>query len=180
MTPTPVSDGLSDLIRARVRDVPGFPQEGVTFRDITPLLADGTAFSAVIGHLADVFSGAVDAVAGIEARGFLLAAPLASVLGCSLLTVRKAGKLPPPVLSADYQLEYGSASIEIPADALRPGARVAVLDDVLATGGTAAAACALLERAGATITGLGFLLELGELGGRDRLPGRELHTLVTY
>ncbi|UFU01571.1 adenine phosphoribosyltransferase [Ruania suaedae] len=180
MTPVPVSDGLSELIRSRVRDVPRFPQEGVTFRDITPLLSDGTAFSAVIGHLADVFSGAVDAVAGIEARGFLLAAPLASVLGCSLVTVRKAGKLPPPVHTQEYRLEYGSATIEIPADVIRPGARVAVLDDVLATGGTAAAACALLERAGATITGLGFLLELGDLQGRSRLPGRDLHALVTY
>ncbi|UFU04761.1 adenine phosphoribosyltransferase [Ruania halotolerans] len=180
MSPLPVPPGLEELVRARVRSVPDYPEAGIVFRDITPLLADGTAFSAVIGHLADTFGGEVDTVAGVEARGFLLAAPLAAVLGCSLVAVRKAGKLPPPVLRADYELEYASASIELSEGAVRPGARVAVLDDVLATGGTAAATCGLLERAGATVTGLGFLIELVALHGREQLPGRVVHPLVTY
>ena len=180
MTPATVSARLQDLISSRVRDVPGFPEPGVLFRDITPLLADATAFSAVISNLADTFGGEVDAVAGIEARGFLFAAPLAAVLGCSLIAVRKAGKLPPPVARAQYRLEYGEAVLEVSEHAVRPGAKVAVLDDVLATGGTAAAACALLEQCGATVVGLGFLLELTELHGREQLTDRDVHTLLTY
>ncbi len=180
MTPAAVSARLQDLISSRVRDVPDFPEPGVLFRDITPLLADATAFSAVISNLADTFGGEVDAVAGIEARGFLFAAPLAAVLGCSLIAVRKAGKLPPPVRRAEYQLEYGSSVLEVSEEAIRPGSRVAVLDDVLATGGTAAAACSLLEQCGATVSGLGFLIELAALGGRERLIDRDLHTLLTY
>ncbi|SEE05563.1 adenine phosphoribosyltransferase [Ruania alba] len=180
MSPLPVPTGLQQLITARVRSVPDYPTPGVVFRDITPLLSDGTAFSAVVGHLADTFGGEVDTVAGVEARGFLLAAPLAAVLGCSLVAVRKAGKLPPPVLRTNYHLEYGEASIELSEGAVAAGARVAVLDDVLATGGTAAATCELLERAGATVTGLGFLIELAALRGREQLIGRVVHPLVSY
>lgn len=180
MTTEVVAQSLQDLIGARVRTVPDFPTPGILFRDITPLLQDATAFSAVVGNLADTFGGEVDAVAGIEARGFLLAAPLAAVLGCSLVAVRKSGKLPPPVRHADYDLEYGTAGLEISADAVTPGSRVAVLDDVLATGGTAAAACDLLERGGAQVHGLGFLLELGQLRGREALAGRSVHTMLTY
>lgn len=180
MTPGTVSARLHELIASRVRDVPDFPEPGVLFRDITPLLADATAFSAVINNLADTFGGEVDAVAGVEARGFLLAAPLAAVLGCSLIAVRKAGKLPPPVRSAAYELEYGGATLELSEHAVRTGSRVAVLDDVLATGGTAAAACTLLEECGARIVGLGFLLELTELKGRTKIPGRDVHALLSY
>ena len=180
MTPGAVSTRLHDLITGRVRAVPDFPEPGVLFRDITPLLGDATAFSAVISNLADTFGGEVDAVAGIEARGFLFAAPLAAVLGCSLIAVRKAGKLPPPVLQAEYELEYGSAVLEVSEHAVTEGSRVAVLDDVLATGGTAAAACTLLEECGASVAGLGFLLELSELHGRDRLTDRDVHTLLSY
>lgn len=175
-----VSAGLRDLITSRVRAVPDFPQPGVTFQDITPLLADGTALSAVIGHLADSFGGDVDAVAGIEARGFLLAAPLAAVLGVGVIAVRKAGKLPPPTLRARYELEYGSAEIEVSPEGLAPGARIVLIDDVLATGGTAAAAWGLLEQAGAEVIGLSVLIELSELGGRTALAGRDVHPLVSY
>jgi adenine phosphoribosyltransferase len=119
-------------------------------------------------------------VAGIEARGFLLAAPLAAVLGVGVVAVRKVGKLPPPTLRTAYDLEYGSAEIEVSPAGLRPGARVVLIDDVLATGGTAAAACRLLEEAGTRVTGIGFLIELLELGGRDRLPDRPVHALVSY
>jgi len=180
MTAEVIPAGLQDMIAERVRAVPDFPEPGILFRDITPLLADATAFSAVVSNLADTFGGEVDAIAGIEARGFLFAAPLAAVLGCSLIAVRKAGKLPPPALRAGYQLEYGTETLELSEYAVRPGARVAVLDDVLATGGTAAAACRLLEQAGASVHGLGFLLELADLGGRAALPGRAVHTLVQY
>lgn len=180
MTPSVVSTRLRDLISSRVRDVPDFPTPGVLFRDITPLLADATAFSAAISNLADTFGGEVDAVAGIEARGFLFAAPLAAVLGCSLITVRKGGKLPPPVRSASYSLEYGQATIEVSEHAVQAGSRVAVLDDVLATGGTAAAACTLLEECGARVTGLGFLIELSDLAGRSRIADRDVHALLTY
>ncbi|MBK5249159.1 MAG: adenine phosphoribosyltransferase [Actinomycetales bacterium] len=180
MTRAPVATGLHDLVRARVRDVPDFPEPGVLFRDITPLLADGTAFSAVIGHLADAFGGEVDAIAGIEARGFLLAAPLAVVLGVGVIAVRKAGKLPPPTLHTAYDLEYGTAEIEVSPAGLRDGSRIVLVDDVLATGGTAGAAARLLEQAGARIVALAFLIELAELGGRAALGDRSIHSLVTY
>lgn len=162
-----------------VRLVPDFPKPGVLFRDITPLLADGPAFASVVRALADAADGPVDAVAGIEARGFLLAAPVAVTLGTGLIAVRKASKLPPPVLSEEYALEYGTATLELSPHAIRPGARVLLVDDVLATGGTAAAACRLLEDAGAQVTGLAFLIELIGLAGRAAVPGRPVHALVS-
>jgi adenine phosphoribosyltransferase len=167
-------------IRALIRDVPGYPHEPVVFRDITPLLADGPALADVVeafARLVDV-DGGVDVVAGMEARGFLVGAPLALRLGVGFLPLRKAGKLPPPVERADYELEYGSAAIELRSGTLRPGARVLVVDDVLATGGTAAAAAELVERCGGEVVALAFLLELGGLGGRDRLVGRKVETLL--
>ncbi len=166
------------LLRAHVRDVPDFPVKGVVFKDIAPLLADGEAFSVVIAHLAQRYRHAVDVVVGVEARGFVLAAPLAVSLGTGFVPVRKAGKLPGRTLSAEYDLEYGSARIEVQHDAFRPGQRALVVDDVLATGGTARAACDLVERAGARVVGLTVLLELGFLGGRQRLPGRVVHSLL--
>jgi len=161
-----------------LRDVPDFPTPGVVFKDISPLLADGAAFDAVIAALAEG-SGDADIVAGIEARGFLIAGALARQLGCGLLPVRKSGKLPPPTLRRAYDLEYGSAEIEVPAGLLA-GKRAMVVDDVLATGGTMRAAADLLGEAGATVVGLAVIIELAFLDGRAALTGLpELKSLVT-
>jgi adenine phosphoribosyltransferase len=169
-------------IRALIRDVPGYPHEPIVFRDITPMLADGAALTDVIEAFARLCEGegghAIDVVAGMEARGFLLGAPLATRLGVGFLPLRKAGKLPPPVERVDYDLEYGSAAIELRTGTLPAGARVLVVDDVLATGGTAAAAAELVERCGGQVTSLAFLLELDGLGGRARLEGRTVETLL--
>jgi adenine phosphoribosyltransferase len=167
------------LLRQHIRDVPDFPQPGVVFKDIAPLLADGPAFAAVVGHLADRYRGQVDAVVGIEARGFVLAAPVAVALGVGFVPVRKVGKLPGETHRATYDLEYGSATIEVQVGAFTPGQRALVLDDVLATGGTAEASCELVERAGAEVVEVAMLLELSFLHGRDRLPGRVVHSLLT-
>jgi adenine phosphoribosyltransferase len=170
---------LEQLLLGHLRDVPDFPTPGVMFKDIAPLLADGPALAAVVGALAGRYAGRVDAVVGIEARGFVLAAPLAVALGVGFVPVRKAGKLPGPTLVARYALEYGTASIEVQTDAFTPGQRVVVLDDVLATGGTAEAACELVERAGARVVEVAVLLTLDFLRGRERLAGRTVHSLVT-
>ncbi len=169
---------LGALLAQHIRDVPDFPAPGVVFKDIAPLLADGPAFAAVVGHLAERYRGRVDVVVGIEARGFVLAAPLAVALGVGFVPVRKAGKLPGRTLSAEYDLEYGSARVEVQHDAFRPGLRAVVMDDVLATGGTAAASCGLVELAGAEVVEVAVLLELGFLAGRDRLAGRVVHSLL--
>ncbi len=169
---------LQDRVLAAIRDVPDHPKPGVLFKDISPLLADGAVFAAVIDSLADRYSGQVDAVAGIEARGFILGAPLAVRLGVGFVSVRKVGKLPGDLLTEAYDLEYGSAQIEVQTDAFTPGARVVVVDDVLATGGTAAAACDLVERAGAEVVELAVLMELGFLDGRARLGRRVVHSVV--
>ena len=163
-----------------VRAVPDYPGPGIVFRDITGLLADGDAFGHVVEALGDVAraAGGVDLVAGMEARGFLIGAPLATHLGVGFVPLRKAGKLPPPTDTVTYDLEYGSATIALRAGPLPPGARVLVVDDVLATGGTAAAGAELVERGGGVVVGLAFLLELEGLGGRARLAGREVATLV--
>jgi adenine phosphoribosyltransferase len=157
------------LVAASLRDVPDFPQPGILFKDIVPLLADRTTFIAAIAGLAGFAAGVwpVDLVAGVEARGFIFAAALARELGVGFVPVRKAGKLPPPTLRQPYQLEYGTAEVEVPMDVVG-GRRVFVVDDVLATGGTLEAAIALLGQAGATVVGIGVLLELGFLGGRAR------------
>jgi adenine phosphoribosyltransferase len=172
-----VAEPLAERIRALLRDVPDFPKPGVLFKDIAPLLADGDAFAAVIDALAGCAGDGVDVVAGIEARGFLLAGALACELGAGLVPVRKAGKLPPPTVRRAYDLEYGSAEIEVPVGVLE-GKRVYVVDDVLATGGTLAASLDLLARAGATVTGVGVLIEMEFLGGRSRLAGYDLTTLL--
>jgi adenine phosphoribosyltransferase len=173
------AEKLQQLLLQHIRDVPDFPTPGVLFKDIAPLLADGPALSAVVGALADRYAGRVGAVVGIEARGFVIAAPLAVALGVGFVPVRKAGKLPGPTLVGSYALEYGTASIEVQIGAFRPGERVVVLDDVLATGGTAEASCELVERAGAEVVEVAVLMELGFLAGRDRLAGRTVHSLVT-
>jgi adenine phosphoribosyltransferase len=169
---------LVDLIRKRIRDVPDYPQPGISFKDITPLLGDGPAFAAVIGELA-AGHGPVDKVAGIEARGFILAAPVATRLGAGFVPVRKAGKLPAATYTEDYQLEYGTATIEVHTDAFDPGDRVLIVDDVLATGGTALATADLVRRAGAQVTGVAVLLELAFLAGRDKLGDIGFRALLT-
>jgi len=161
-----------------VRLVPDFPEPGVLFRDITPLLADADAFAGTCDALAALVDGPVDLVAGMEARGFLLAAPVAVRLGAGLIPVRKAGKLPGPSASESYSLEYGDATIELHPSTVPAGARVLVIDDVLATGGTAAATVRLLERCGAQVAGVAFLVEIEALGGRAQLVGHDVRALV--
>ncbi|MGE2721692.1 adenine phosphoribosyltransferase [Mycolicibacterium celeriflavum] len=177
----PVSTGdddISALIGRMMRQVPDFPEPGIAFKDLTPLLADAHGLAAVTDALAECARGA-DLVAGIDARGFLLGAAVALRLGTGVLAIRKGGKLPPPVLSETYQLEYGSATLEIPADGIDLGGReILIIDDVLATGGTAAAAVKLLRNAGASVTGAAVLLELTALGGRavlEPLPVTSLY-----
>jgi adenine phosphoribosyltransferase len=169
---------LSDLIRARIRDVRDFPSPGIMFKDITPLLADPAVFSAVIGGLA-AGHGHVDKVVGIEARGFILAAPVACRLGAGFIPVRKQGKLPAATHAQTYDLEYGTATVEVHMDAFAPGDRVLIVDDVLATGGTARATAELIRRSGAEVAAVAVLLELGFLGGRDGLADLNLRPLLT-
>jgi adenine phosphoribosyltransferase len=171
-------DELTRLITTLVRDVPDYPQPGVVFKDITPLLADGKAFAAVIEALAETY-GPVDKVAGIEARGFILAAPVACRLGAGFVPIRKKGKLPGVTFAEEYDLEYGTATIEVLTDAFSPGERVLVIDDVLATGGTARATADLVQRAGAQLTGLAVLLELSFLNGRAKLADLPVSALLT-
>lgn len=169
---------LADLIKAGIRDIPDFPSPGIVFKDITPLLADPIALAAVVEALS-AGTGPVDKVAGIEARGFIFAAPVAFRLGAGFVPVRKEGKLPAPTYTQGYHLEYGTASIEVHRDAIEPGDRVLIVDDVLATGGTARATADVVERAGGTIAGLSVLLELEFLRGRDKLTGLDLRALLT-
>ena len=171
-------DELTKLITTLVRDIPDYPQRGVVFKDITPLLADGQAFSAVVEALAAVY-GPVDKVAGIEARGFILAAPVACRLGAGFVPIRKKGKLPGVTFAQDYDLEYGTATIEVLTDAFSPDDRVLVIDDVLATGGTARATVDLVHRTGAQVAGLAVLLELSFLNGRAKLPDLPVSALLT-
>ncbi|GAA1894952.1 adenine phosphoribosyltransferase [Streptomyces sodiiphilus] len=181
---TPVPEGLRALLLGRIRDVADHPAPGVVFKDITPLLADPAAFSALTEALAELCRkhGATKVV-GLEARGFILAAPAAERAGLGFIPVRKAGKLPGATLSQAYDLEYGSAEIEIHAEDLSADDRVLVIDDVLATGGTAEASLRLIRRAGAQVVGLAVLLEIGFLAGRDRvltaLEGAPFEALIT-
>jgi adenine phosphoribosyltransferase len=169
--------GLPDLIGARIRDIADYPQPGIVFKDITPLLADGAAFAAVVAALA-AGHGRVDKVVGIEARGFILAAPVACCLKAGFVPVRKQGKLPSVTLAESYELEYGTATVEVHSDAFQPGDRVLVVDDVLATGGTASATASLVHRSGAEVVAVSVLLELGFLDGRARLPGMDVRSLL--
>ncbi len=175
----PGAASVRELVLSRVRDIPDFPQPGVLFKDLSPLLADGPAFAALVDDIAARYTGRVDVVAGIEARGFVLGAAVAYRLGVGFVLVRKGGKLPAVTHRVEYALEYASAVLEIHRDAFSPGARVLVMDDVLATGGTAAAACELVERAGAAVTAVEIVLELSFLDGRSKLGGRELSCIVT-
>jgi len=178
---TAASASVAELA-ALIRDVADFPQPGVTFRDVTPLLADARGFARCIDALAEPWQGqGVQAVCGIEARGFIFGAALAQKLGAGFVPLRKPGKLPPPVLSIDYQLEYGRDQLEARSDALKPGERVLLVDDVLATGGTLAAAWALVQRFDAVPVGACVVVELTALQGRLRWQAREpLHSLLRY
>ncbi|MFC7492264.1 MULTISPECIES: adenine phosphoribosyltransferase [unclassified Knoellia] len=171
---------VSQLVASLLRDVADFPKPGVVFKDITPLLGDGEAFGAVIRELAARHTGAaqpIDAVAGVEARGFIIGAALALELGVGFVPVRKAGKLPGETVQRTYDLEYGTATIEIHADAVTAGQRVLLVDDVLATGGTAIAAWDLLTDCGADVVGFDTIVELAFLGGRDAMGERSVHAL---
>jgi adenine phosphoribosyltransferase len=168
-------------LKELVRDVPEFPKPGVVFKDITPLLADPDAFRAAVDAIADHYAGhGVERVVGIEARGFILAAPVAYRMGASFIPVRKPGKLPWQVARQEYLLEYGSDQLEVHRDGIFTDERVLIVDDVLATGGTAAAAVQLVRHLGGTPVGLAFLIELGFLGGRERLGGIEMLSLLSY
>lgn len=172
--------GPSEL-RALVRDVPDYPVEGVVFKDVTPVLADPRALASLVELIAEPFRGAgVTRVAGIEARGFTLATPVALALGVGFAPFRKPGKLPYRVHAEEYQLEYGSDALQAHVDAIGPGERVLIVDDVVATGGTAGAAARLVRVFGAEVAGLGAFIELEFLNGREALPGIEIHTIVSY
>jgi adenine phosphoribosyltransferase len=169
------------LLESRIRDIPDFPKPGIVFKDVTPLLADPEAFSQAIEGLSEAFcEEGVDKVVGIEARGFILAAPVALACGAGFVPARKAGKLPSSRLGVSYELEYGSETVELHDDAFAPGDRVLIVDDVLATGGTAAATVELVERLGGEVVGLAFLIELGFLGGASRIARHRHTSLLTY
>jgi adenine phosphoribosyltransferase len=176
MTSSPhgAAAGFIDELTEKVAD---FPQPGILFRDLTPVFASGPALRAITDELVAPFAGQVDAVAGVEARGFVLAAAAAYALGVGVLIIRKPGKLPSEILSESYDLEYGSATLEVQPATLPAGSRVLVLDDVLATGGTLAASTSLIERAGWSVAGVSVVLELADLNGRAALPGYTVRSL---
>jgi adenine phosphoribosyltransferase len=168
-------------LRDCVRDIPDFPKPGVIYKDITPLLSNAEALRSTIDLIAAHFDASgVDRVLGVEARGFIIAAPIAYRFGSAFVPVRKAGKLPWEIEREEYELEYGTDLLEIHRDAVAPGDRVVVIDDVLATGGTAGATIRLVEKLGGTVIGLGFVIELGFLHGREKLAGYDVLSLVTY
>jgi adenine phosphoribosyltransferase len=168
-------------LKDHIRDIPDFPQPGVVFKDITPLLSHPETFRYCVDTLTDHFRGRrVDKVLGIEARGFILAAPVAYGLGAGFVPVRKAGKLPWHIEKQEYELEYGTDLLEIHRDAVHPGEHALLIDDVLATGGTASATVRLVEKLGGTVAGLGFVIELGFLGGRTKLEGCDAVSLLVY
>jgi adenine phosphoribosyltransferase len=170
-------DDITELLKSTIRDVIDYPQPGIVFKDITPLLADGAAFASVVTALATGHEG-VTKVAGIEARGFILAAPVALALGAGFVPVRKLGKLPGETYAQSYELEYGTATLEVHIDAFDASDRVLIVDDVLATGGTAAATAELVRQSGAEVTGVVVLLELEFLAGRAKLPGIAVRSLL--
>jgi adenine phosphoribosyltransferase len=181
LTSGPSSSRIADDLRRAVRDVPGFPKPGIIFKDITPLLADGALFPQACEQMAAPFAGAgVTLVAAIESRGFLLGGPVAQALGAGIVPIRKVGKLPYTTRRVTYQLEYGTDALEVHIDACAKGANVLIVDDVLATGGTAAAACELIESVGGRVVGCSFLIALSFLNGGSRLDGRRLESVLTY
>ncbi len=170
-----------DTLKAKIRHVPDFPKAGILFYDVTTLLRDPQGLRVAIDSLSLPFEGrGVDLVVGIESRGFILGAAVADRIGAGFVLVRKVGKLPSATIRASYSLEYGTDSLEMHKDAIEPGQRVLIVDDLLATGGTAAAAVSLVKQLGGTVEGLAFLIELLELKGRDKLPGEQLTTILQY
>jgi adenine phosphoribosyltransferase len=170
-----------EQIKALIRDVPDFPEPGIVFKDITPVMADPMAFSTITDMIVVHFGrGNVDKVVGIEARGFILASPVAYHFNAGFVPIRKQGKLPWETIHEEYALEYGTATIEVHRDAVSPGERVLIVDDVLATGGTARAAASLVEQIGGKVCGIACLIELGFLKGREKLQGHELYSLIRY
>lgn len=176
MTDTPTA---SDLVAQYIRAVPDFPEPGILFRDITPLLAEPAAFAQALDWVAEHCRDA-EAIVGIESRGFIIGAPIAQRLNLPFVPIRKAGKLPADTISRSYELEYGSATIEIHSDAINSGSRIALVDDLLATGGTAEAAIQLVLHAGAEIAKVAFLIELEALNGRDRLEPHSVESMLVY
>lgn len=168
---------VSAVLDALCATVENYPSEGIVFKDLTPVFADGAAFKLMVDSIVSAYAGKFDAVAGIEARGFLLAAAAAYATGTGVITIRKAGKLPREVFAESYALEYGEATLELHKEDVPVGTRVLVLDDVLATGGTIGAAAALLERSGAVVAGVGVVLEIGALPGRENLAGYNVVSL---
>ena len=176
-----MSEVTVGALEAAIRNVPDFPQPGIQFKDITPVLGDARLFAGAIDLMAARHADAgIDACVGIDARGFIFAAAAAKQLGTGFVPVRKKGKLPWKTHEESYSLEYGAATVAIHQDALQPGARVLLLDDLLATGGTAAAAVKLLKKIGAEIVEIGFLIELGFLNGREKMNGAPINSLITY
>ena len=168
-------------IESAIRNVPDFPKAGIQFKDITPVLADARLFAGAIDLLTEKFKpGSVDAVVGIDARGFIFAAAAATKLQAGFVPVRKKGKLPYQTIEQDYALEYGSATVAMHVDAVKPGARVILIDDLLATGGTSAAAVALVKKLGANILEIGFLIELKFLNGREKLKDCPVRSIIAY
>jgi adenine phosphoribosyltransferase len=164
---------------SRLATVADFPEKGILFRDLTPVLADASSFASVVENLGDAFAGRFDAVAGVEARGFLLASAVAYRAGTGVIAVRKAGKLPGPVMTEQYSREYGAATLEIEPEHVPVGGRVLILDDVLATGGSVGATASLLQRAGCTVAGVGVVLELEALHGRANLERFDVHAILS-
>ena len=176
-----MTDRSTDDLRAKIREVPDFPKPGILFYDITTLLREADAFREVIDRMAEAVQGErIDLVVGMESRGFIFAAPLADRLGAGFVPVRKLGKLPAETIEVEYDLEYGTATLEIHRDAISPGQRVLVVDDLLATGGTVLGTIELVRRLGGEIAGLSFMVELTALGGRDKLGEFAIHTLIAY
>jgi len=179
--PTAPTAEQTAWLKGLIRNVPDFPQPGILFRDITPLLRDATALRFVIDTLANRYRGAgLDQIVGIESRGFIFGAPLAYALGVGFTLVRKQGKLPAEVMTVEYSLEYGANILEIHKDAFQPGQRALIVDDLLATGGTVGATMRLVSALGAQVAGLAFIVELAALGGRANLTSPDIYSLLTY
>lgn len=168
-----------DSLKRLIRDVPDFPAQGIIFKDITPLLADPKGLKATIAALIEPFADAeIDLIVGTESRGFIFGTAAAVQMGAGFVPIRKPGKLPCPTIAAEYALEYGTDRVEMHADAIKPGQRVLMIDDLLATGGTMEASCKLVSQLGGTIVGVGFVVELCFLNGRDRLADYDVHSLI--